>query len=370
MLVQIAALLILATSAGGQATNRASAPSLFQSLSQQAEAARDAKRLDEALTLYKKALELEASWEEGWWNAGNIAYDLNQYTECAADFSRLAALKPDLAPAWTMEGLCEYQVQDYNAALKSLTQVQRMDFKEELELSRAARLHLALVLTKLGYFEKAIVLLFDQTKIDQKTPEIIVPAGIAGLRRPWIPPEVPQSDRDKVFKLGDAMAAVMEGDKKGAIAKFETVVRAYPKDPDVHYRYGAFLVGEDSDRGIEEIKKTLELEPGHIPALVALVRVFLKRDDPQTALPYAKKAVKLAPGDFNTHVALGRVLLATSDAAGAVRELELGVKLGPDNPEAHYSLGTAYGRMGRKADATRERLESQRLRESRETSQQ
>jgi tetratricopeptide (TPR) repeat protein len=329
----------------------------FDTLSRQAAEARDAKRLDEALALYKKALKLKPGWDEGWWEAGSIAYDRDEYAECAPDFHRLTALKPDLVPAWTMAGLCEYHLRDYDAALKSLRQTERLGFQESQELSRAARLHLALVLTKIGKYEEAVALLTDLTRIDKKTPEIIVAAGIAGLRRPWIPPEVPESSRDMVFKLGDAMGAAMEFDMKAAIEKFEVAVRDYPKEPDIHFRFGAVLVQQDYDRGIQEIKKTLDLDPQHIPAMVSLASIYLKRDDPPAAREYAGRAVKLAPGDFATHVILGKVLLKTGDSTGAVRELELAVKLAPESPEPRINLASAYAKLGRMADAGRERKE-------------
>jgi tetratricopeptide (TPR) repeat protein len=366
IVVGIAALLTMATSAYAQSANQASHAPRFENLAHQAEVAREAKRLDEALTLYKRALELKPGWEDGWGIAGSIAYELEKYSECASAFRRLTVLKPDLVPAWTLEGLCEYQLRDYRAALKSLTQVQRLGFGENPELSRAARLHLALVLAKLGYSEKAIGWLNKLILTERnKTPEIIVAVGIAGLRKRWIPPEVPESERDKVLKLGDAMATFMRGsDPNDAFDKFEAALRDYPREPNFHYRFGAFLVARDPNRGIEEIKKTLDLEPGHIPALVALARIYLKRGEPQTALPYAERAVKLSPVDITARVTLGQVLLATGDTAGAVRELELGVKLAPESPELHYNLGSAYGRMGRKADAVREREEFSRLRKS------
>ena len=363
MRVGIAAILALASAANIGSAGSLPPAQLFESLSHRAEEARDAKRLNEALTLYRRALKLKPLWEDGWWNAGNIAYELSRYAECASDFSHLAGLKPDLAPAWTLKGLCEYRLRDYDAALKSLTRVQSLRFPGDEKLSCAARLHLAIVLTKLGYFEKAIVVLFDLAAIEQKTPEIVVAAGIAGLRKRWIPPEVPESDQDKVLKLGDAMATVMCRDYSIAMGKFETALRDYPNEPDFHYRFGAFLMVSHPDRGILEIKKTLDLEANHLPALLALAKIYLKRGEPQRALSYAEEAVKLSPGDFSGHVALGQVLLATGDAAGAVRELELATKLAPQNSEVHYNLGTAYGKMGRRADAVREREESKRLRE-------
>ena len=89
MLVRIAALLTLIMPTSGQSSGQAPP---FEDLAHRAEVARDAKRLDDALTLYKRALKLKPGWEDGWWNAGSIAYDSNQYKECASDFRRLAAL--------------------------------------------------------------------------------------------------------------------------------------------------------------------------------------------------------------------------------------------------------------------------------------
>jgi tetratricopeptide (TPR) repeat protein len=345
-----------------QATSAPAATS-FGALSRQAAAERDAKRLTDALAHYREALKLKPDWAEGYWEAGSIEYDQDRYEQCAADFERLAALKPDQATGWTMAGLCRYHLRDYETALKSLHQAQRLGFQENTDLARAARLHMALVLIKLNNFETAITALLELTRIDRKTQEIVVASGIAGLRKPWTPPEVPEADRDRVFKLGDAMAAVMEQDSKQALEKFGVVVRDYPNDPNVHFRYGAFLLQQDPDRGIQEIKKALELEPEHIPALVGLASIYLKRDDPRAAREYAEKAVKLAPGDFATHVTLGRVLLDADDAAGAARELETAVRLAPASPESHFNLASAYAKLGRKEAAAREREEFRRLRQ-------
>jgi len=357
MLPFLVALLMQASPGQAQA-----APS-FDVLARQAAEARDADRLEQALRLYKTALKLKPDWEDGLWAAASIEYDQDKFKECSADFERLAALKPDHAPARTMAGLCQYRLHNYPAALRSLTEVKRLEYKEPPELARSARLHLALVLIKLNSFEEAIITLLDLTRIAGKTPDIVVAAGVAGLRKAWTPPEVPESRRDVVFKLGDAMAAVMEQDSKQAMEKFAAVLRDYPNEPNVHFRYGAFLLQQDPERGIEEIEKSLALQPDHIPALIGLATTYLKRDQPQNARAYAEKAVKLGPGDFATHVTLGRVLLDTDDAAGAARELEAAVKLAPANPEAHLNLASAYARLGRNDDAARERREFRRLRQ-------
>ena len=352
----LTAFLLSAVSLGGQ-----SAPPSFQALSRQAEAARDAKQLEQALVLYQRALKLKPDWDEGLWSLGNIAYDLDRYGECAPAFRRMAGLKPDSAPAWTMSGLCEYKLRRYDAALVSLSHAETLKFEEPPELARAARLHLALVLTKSGSFERAITVLTELTRMHRKSPEIVVAAGIAGLRQPWLAAEVPEDSRDLVFKLGDAMAAAMELDYKEAIQKFDAVLEQYPQEANVHFRYGAFLNIQDSDRGVEEIRKAVELAPDHVPALVGLTVIYLKKEEIDRALEYGERATKASPGDFSTHIALGRVLLAKENPAGAAAELETAVKLAPASPEARFSLASAYARLGRKPDAARELAEFKRL---------
>ena len=333
----------------------------FQGLAEQAAAARDSKRLDKAVALYRQALKLRPAWDEGLWNLGSITYDLDRYDECAPAFRRLTAVKPDSVPAWTMAGLCEYQLRKYGAAVESLSHAERLKFQEPTELAQAARVHYAGALTKTGNFERAIAVLTDLTRVSRKTPEIIAAAGIAGLRRPWLPSEVPEADRELVYKLGDAMASAMEFDAKASARKFEELALQYPQEPNVHFRFGAYLNAQGLDRGVEEIRKTLELAPDHIPALVGLAAIYLKREEIDAALEYARRAVRASAGDFSTHVALGRVLLAREDPAGAASELEQAVKLAPASAEARYSLASAYSRLGRKEDAARELAEFRRL---------
>ena len=333
----------------------------FQALSQQAQAARDAHELDKALDLYKKALHLKPGWQDGLWSLGSIAYDLDRYRDCAEAFGKLTALKPDGAPGWTMSGLCEYRLRNYGSALDSLRHVEQLGFQENPELARAARLHYALLLTQAGTFEKAITILTELTRSDKKTPEVMAAAGIAGLRRPWLPAEVPEAQRDLVFRLGDAMTCAMELDYKTAGQKFDELLISYPTEPEVHFRYGALLYLQDADRGIEEIQKAVALAPGHVPALVSLSTIALKREDTKAALEYGERAVKASPGDFSPHIVLGRALLASEEPARAAVELEQAVKLAPAAPEAHFSLATAYNRLGRKEDAAREQAEFKRL---------
>ncbi len=116
------------------------------------------------------------------------------------------------------------------------------------------------------------------------------------------------------------------------------------------------------ERGIAELKKTIELDPKHIPALVGIATIYLKNGDPKTAIDYALRATQADPNDFAPHVVYGRALLDSDDNINAAVELEKAVKLAPESADAHYSLATAYSRLGRKSDAQHEQEEFRRLR--------
>src|SRR5262245_66007492 len=78
-----------------------------------ADQAREAGRLDEALDLYGKALQMRPKWTEGWWYAGTILYERDRYADARDVFSNLVALEPKRAHAWRMLGLCAITKTDY-----------------------------------------------------------------------------------------------------------------------------------------------------------------------------------------------------------------------------------------------------------------
>src|SRR5215467_12402392 len=99
-----ASVLLASTALCAQTPPQRKAPASlgFQQLASKADAARDAHHMAEAIELYRKALKMRPSWEDGWWSLGSITYDEDKYAECAMAFRRLAVLRPDLAAGWTM----------------------------------------------------------------------------------------------------------------------------------------------------------------------------------------------------------------------------------------------------------------------------
>jgi predicted Zn-dependent protease len=210
-------------------------------------------------------------------------------------------------------------------------------------------------------YEQALETLGEFANEGKDSPPVIEAMGIATLRMPTLPADLPADRREMVMMAGRASYMMATRNTASAGTAFEALVSRYPETPNVHYAYGVFLLQEQADKALEEFKRELALQPGHPWSLTQIAYEYLKRGDADAALPWAKQAVEAAPTAFTAHKALGQALLETGDVDAAIKELELGITLAPLSPGLHFTLARAYQRAGRLEDATREREEFTRL---------
>src|SRR5262249_4699325 len=103
------ALFLFASSAAFPQSKPAATPT-FKQLSEQAAKANEENRLDDAATLYRRALVLQPRWAEGWWALGTLQYDKSKYAPAARSFQKLVALRPTNGSAHAMLGLCQVEL--------------------------------------------------------------------------------------------------------------------------------------------------------------------------------------------------------------------------------------------------------------------
>jgi tetratricopeptide (TPR) repeat protein len=337
------------------------APPLAQ-IEKQAEAARAEKRVDEALRLYKKAVAMQPSWDEGWWALGTIYYDLDRFDEGRTAFRRLTVIKPDVGLPWAMLGLCEYETKHYEEALQHLRHGTDLGIEQDQSISAVAHYHLALLLTRFTEYEAAMKVLSVFAQGNVNSPSYVEAMGIAALRKPLLPMEVPPAEHQLVMDTGRVMYDAAALHTTEAASEFKILVDKYPETPNIHYLYGSFLLFSDADGGLAELKK--ELETGaNVPAMVTIANEYIQRKQFQDALPYARKAAELEPQSFPALTVFGRVLVEGDiDLQRGLARLEEARKLAPTSPQVRIALATAYTRAGRKEDAAKEREAFSKLR--------
>jgi tetratricopeptide (TPR) repeat protein len=336
-----------------------------QKLAQQAAAARDNGRVDDALALYRRGVALQPDWAEGWWNLGTLQYDRNAFAPARDAFSRLLKLEPGAAPGWALRGLCEFELKDFRPSLDDMQRALKLGLDQAPPLSKVTRYHAASLLTKAAQFQNALKLYSQLAALGADDRDTILGTGLAGLRRPLFSSEVPAAQEAFVYQAGHAIHAGALRHEADARKEFEALIAVNPRAPELHSLLGQLLLKSDPDAALDQWKQELVISPNHTPAKLQIAFEYLKRGEATAGLPYARESVELEPESFVAHNALGRLLVASGDLAGGIAELEKAKKFGPDSPDTHFELASAYAKAGRSQDAARERAEFMRLKSER-----
>jgi tetratricopeptide (TPR) repeat protein len=327
-----------------------------------ADSARGANRLDEAVAVYREAVRLHPKWTEGHWYLGTISYELGSYATCQAELQHVVRVQTKNGAAWGFKGLCEYQLKKYSIALDDLTRAKRLGVGEDADFLAVIGYHRAILLARAGQFERAFDAYTNLVRGGNTALALLDAVGIAMLRLPLLPDEVPPEQRDVVRLAGRAGAYGIARMREEARDAYEQLLTRYPDTPGVHFLYGNFLFAQElPDAALEQFRMEIARSPNHVPARLQLALELVKRGDFDAARPYATDAVQLAPGNFVARRVLGQIKLQTGDAAGAIAELEAARSLEPSSPSVRFHLARAYQRAGRTVDATRERAEFTRL---------
>ncbi len=343
------------------------APELaFDAIVKQAQEARDAGRLAEAVTLYEAALGQKPGWAEGEWVLGLLLYQLKRYEEGRDAFQRVTRSAPDHARARAMKGLCEFQIGNHAEALLDLERADAQGLAGDPRTEGVTRYHRAILLTRMQEFEGAFGILKRLVPLTPDNPQLVEALGLNILRLAVLPPDIAADSRPVVRAAGEAGSLMLMQKRPQARKAFQEMVERFPDTPNVHYAFGAFLITEEPEPALEQFREELRVSPEHVAARLQIAREYLKRGDHAAALPFAREAAQKAPGSSVSRSTHGRALLAEGDAAGAVAELEAAVRLDPNDAQTHFALAKAYTGVGRKDDAARARAAFLKLTEQQE----
>lgn len=344
-----------------QAIPAASKPSFVQLL-QAAEKARDQNRDDDAIRLYRRAVSEQPESEQSLWYLGTLLYEREQYAEARDVLLQFLTLRPDAGPAWALLGLSESQLRAYPRALDHLQRAMAQGMGDRKELIRSVFYEVVVLLTRFERYDDSIdmlqKLLANNGAADTALAE---PAGLAGLRLPLLPSEIPPDRREIVHLAGQAVLDVQTQHYEDAESEFKQLVTNHASEPGVHYLYGAYLVQLHPNESVTEFERELEISPSHVLARVRLAEQLIAQRDFDRAMALAQQAIKLDPKRASTHMIAGEALLAKGNSGVGLKELESARAIDPTAVRTHWDLLRAYIAAGRKEDADREKQAIEKL---------
>jgi tetratricopeptide (TPR) repeat protein len=347
----------------GAAFGQSRSPSsTFATLSQRAAEARDANRLEEAATLYTKALALRPKWTEGWWSLGTIEYDQDRYAKAALAFEKVIVLDPANGTAHAMLGLCEFELGKDALALQNLLKAEQLNIIKDEQLRTVALYHLGLLQLRARKFGDAKETLSQLAKVHIRTKEVSTALGLAALLiAPKDAPPEGTPGATMLEQAGEAEALLTVKDFEQAKRTYAQLADEYPDYPNLHFAFGRLLLEtNETDQAVEQFQFELKRDPENINSMLEIASVRYQVDS-EDGLHYAEEALRLSPRLPFAHYLVGLLRLDTGNATGAIPELEKAEKAFPNESRVYFSLGSAYARVGRKAEAAKARAEFARL---------
>lgn len=286
----------------------------------------------EAIRNYRRAVEIRADWEEGWWYLGTLQYDADRFVDAISPLEKVVKLDPANGPAWNFLGLCEFEIHDYEKSLTHLQKGQEVGTGDDPEITRVARYHLALLLNRNGEFERASAMLVTAFG-NQLPPQVKVLLGLLLLRVPLLPQEVDPSQDALVQAAGETASLLVLGDTSRTIDSFRALVAKYPNAPYLHYSFGKALAsaGRDKEALLQQQEESKISAASELPE-IEISSLELRLHHPQQALQAAEIAVRLSPNSGAAHQALEESLLASGQKEKALAELRTSQSLASEAP--------------------------------------
>lgn len=159
-------------------------------------------------------------------------------------------------------------------------------------------------------------------------------------------------DADEETFLLVAAAYHQLGDEHHAVEAYRRLTRAQPLSAEGHFRLGRVVIGSDPTLAAKELRRAVELDPGHVDARISLADLFQQQGKPDLAQDALRDAFERSGNDTQVGERLYHVLLEGGDLAGAARLLR---RLDGDWREAsvRLRLGTFLLQLHEGADALR-----------------
>ena len=334
----------------------------FDKLTERAKKASEENRLEEATSLYRKALALRPRWAEGWWSLGTLQYDQNQYADAARAFEKLIVLQRENGTAHAMLGLCQFEMGKDETALKNLLAAERLRVLKDEQLRNVARYHLGVLQLRARRFGDANETLGQLAKEGVRTRELTNALGLAALLvKPQEAPPEGTAGASVIERAGEAEALVAAKNFEQAKLRYAQLASEFPDYPNLHFAYGRMLLAAmEPDEAVVEFLRELARDPQNVNSLLEIAAVRYKLDSAD-GVKYAEQAVNQAPKRPFGHYLLGLLYLDAQNFNGAISELEIARSSLTTVPEVYMALGNAYARAGKKAEAARARADFMRL---------
>ncbi|PMS22528.1 glycosyltransferase [Trinickia dabaoshanensis] len=276
-------------------------------------ALRDARKLDDAVAAYRRAVELKADYADAHNNLGNALRETGDAAAALASCARAIELRPGYAEAFNNLGNALKDLGELDAAIAAYGKAiaTKRTFVE-------AHLNLAVVLQTKGHGDAALECLRDAVAL---APQLA-------------------AAQDKLAGL-----LMHRGDIAGAIDAYRRVVELTPESAHAYNTLGNALNGAARvPEAVPCYERAIALEPEFADAYHNLANALRRLGAPERALGYARRAIELRGDMPSFHNNLGTILADLGQPDAALQCYRDALALDPEFGESHTCVlfGQSY----------------------------
>ena len=285
-------------------------------------ALRDLKRPEEAVPLFREAMDLDPGFPDAQLNLGLSLQDIGDDEAAAPLLKHVLDLLPPPADGKPVDPRTLQALKGYGSVLR------RQDRRDELvALYRAASGKAPRDAALRSQLEAA------------ESPE---PAGYA------------TEEARLEAQIATGAAAFSRGDVVGAERIFRAVFAAHPDSAEAVLNLGAALKGQHRlPEALDCFGKAVSLRPSWAPAYANLASAYCELGRLDEAEAACRKAIALDPKSRNAYGNLASVFAARRQEAEAIPLFEQAITIGPPTAGLYTNLSAAYITVGRLDDAVK-----------------
>ncbi|MCX7765130.1 MAG: tetratricopeptide repeat protein, partial [Candidatus Sumerlaeia bacterium] len=132
----------------------------------------------------------------------------------------------------------------------------------------------------------------------------------------------------------------------GVLSAYKELAEEFPNAPDIQLLYAQqLLLNNKLDEAETVLKRTLEISPGKLTAVLAQGELLLKRKELKAAEELFQRLLTLEPNNANLYIQVAKLLIEQKQWNSAINYLEQAYKLQPDNNDIFVTLFESYYRQ-------------------------
>jgi putative PEP-CTERM system TPR-repeat lipoprotein len=277
-------------------------------------------KADEALAAYGEVIKLKPDHMNALVERAQIQIDAQKYEAAQADLTAARKAAPNALIVKHAQALLYFKQNKFAEAKESLQQVSKLapDFMPAVLLSGAVDLNLGAYQQAEQSLKRYVERFPDNAYARKLLAQTMLHSARPGDAAAMLAPLLKEDSQDGQLMALAGMSAAQSNDPAKATAYFQRASVLDPKSATIRTSLGLAKLGSgNTEAGISELEKAVELNPASEEAVMALLRAQMSLKQYDRALATAAKAEKQFANSVHLHNLKGGAYIAKGDIANA-----------------------------------------------------